>query len=128
MKTGKSMGRKERVNQIVVDYQDELSSDKTYGGIGVSMGELSAFCKRHNIRHLALFGSILRDDFRPESDIDVLVEFKKGKTPGFLSLADMEQELSAIMGERKVDIRTPQDLSLYFRDRVIQEAKVLCRQ
>jgi hypothetical protein len=68
----------------------------------------------------------LRDDFKPESDIDVLVEFQPGKTPGFLKLAGMEEELSGIIGGRKVDLRTPQDLSPHFRGRVMTEAKVLC--
>ncbi|MBN1191857.1 MAG: nucleotidyltransferase family protein [Dehalococcoidales bacterium] len=93
----------------------------------IDKSKLPAFCKRHHIKNLALFGSVLRDDFRPDSDIDILVEFKKGKTPGFLGLADMELELSALLGERKVDMRTPHDLSLHFRDRVVRESEVLCR-
>jgi uncharacterized protein len=95
--------------------------------ISFQKDEITAFCKRHHIKSLALFGSILRDDFRLDSDIDILVEFKKGQTPGFLALADMEDELSTLLAKRKVDMRTPQDLSPYFRDMVIQEAEVLCR-
>jgi|WetSurMetagenome_2_1015567.scaffolds.fasta_scaffold298182_3 uncharacterized protein len=105
----------------------EQPACKAYGRINLQKAELSTFCKRHHIKSLALFGSILRDDFKPESDIDVLVEFEKGQTPGFLALADIEQELSILLGGRKVDIRTPQDLSPYFRDRVLKEAEVLCR-
>ncbi len=83
---------------------------------------LSAYCRRHHIRKLALFGSVLRGDFRPDSDIDVLVEFEPGHTPGF-GIIDMENELSELAG-RKVDLRTPGDLSRYFRDSVVREAKV----
>jgi hypothetical protein len=71
-----------------------------------------------------LFGSILRDDFRPQSDIDVLVEFEPQYVPGLLRLAGMERELSALLGNRKVDLRTPQDLSRYFRDEVLATAEV----
>ena len=88
---------------------------------------LTGFCRQHHIQRLSLFGSVLRPDFKPESDIDVLVEFQPGKTPGFLKLAGMEDELSTVIGGRKVDLRTPQDLSPHFRDRVLKEAKVLCR-
>jgi len=73
---------------------------------------------------LALFGSALRPDFGPESDIDVLVEFEPGRTPGLLGMARMERELSALFEERKVDLRTPEDLSRYFRQKVLEEAEV----
>ena len=79
-------------------------------------------CRRHHIRKLALFGSVLRDDFRPDSDVNVLVEFEPGKTPG-LAFFGMEIELSEILG-RKVDLNTPGLLSKYFRDRVMAEAEV----
>jgi uncharacterized protein len=92
----------------------------------INRPELTGFCRMHHIQKLSLFGSVLRADFKPESDIDVLVEFQPGKTPGFLKLAGMEEELSGIIGGRKVDLRTPQDLSPHFRNRVLQEAKVLC--
>ena len=87
---------------------------------------LTGFCRHNHVQKLSLFGSVLRADFKPESDIDVLVEFHPGKTPGFLKLAGMEEELSTLIGGHKVDLRTSQDLSKHFRDRVIQEAKVLC--
>lgn len=80
------------------------------------------FCRRHHIRRLALFGSVLRDDFRPESDVDVLVEFESGHVPGW-EFFEMEEELSKIVG-RKVDLNTPGFLSRYFRDRVLLEAEV----
>jgi uncharacterized protein len=84
--------------------------------------KVSDFCRRHHIRKLALFGSVLRDDFRPESDVDVLVEFEPGRTPG-LAFFGMEIELSEILG-RKVDLNTAGFLSKYFRDRVLAEAEI----
>jgi len=84
---------------------------------------LAQFCQRNRIRKLALFGSVLRDDFGPQSDIDVLVEFEPGHTPSFFKLYDMEEELSSLFGGRKVDLRTPEDLSKYFRDEVVKQAQ-----
>ena len=81
------------------------------------------FCARYHIRKLAFFGSVLTDDLRPDSDVDVLVEFEKDREPGLIALAGMEQELSSILG-RKADMRTPEDLSRYFRDDVISTAEV----
>jgi predicted nucleotidyltransferase len=89
-----------------------------------SREQLAAFCRRHHIRKLSLFGSVLRKDFRPESDIDVLVEFEPSHVPGFFRLLEMEEELSKLFGDRKVDLRTPQDLSRYFRDEVVAHAEV----
>jgi predicted nucleotidyltransferase len=85
--------------------------------------EIKAFCKRNKIRKLSVFGSILRQDFGPGSDIDLLVEFDPGNIPGLIRLAGMENELSEILG-RKVDIRTAQDLSRYFRQDVIKSSEV----
>jgi hypothetical protein len=84
---------------------------------------LAAFCRKHRVSKLALFGSVLRDDFRPDSDVDVLVEFEPGARAGFLKLAGMELELGAMLG-RKVDLRTPGELSRYFRDEVLASAEV----
>jgi len=84
---------------------------------------LAAFCRQHRVRRLALFGSVLRDDFRPDSDVDVLVEFEAGARAGFLKLAAMELELGGLLG-RKVDLRTPGELSRYFRDEVLASAEV----
>jgi predicted nucleotidyltransferase len=92
--------------------------------IQISQDKISNFCHRHHIRKLSLFGSILRDDFRPDSDIDVLVEFEPGKTPGF-AIVMMQQELSELFGGRVVDLRTPRELSRYIRDRVVAEALIL---
>lgn len=86
--------------------------------------EIADFCRRHHISRLSLFGSVLRDDFRPTSDVDVLVEFEPEHVPGLFGLARMERELSALLGDRKVDLRTPQDLSRYFRDEVMATAEV----
>jgi len=82
------------------------------------------FCKRHRIRRLALFGSVLREDFRLASDIDVLVEFEPDACVGFIGMAAMEQELSEAIG-RKVDLRTAAELSRYFRQKVLNTAEVL---
>jgi uncharacterized protein len=92
--------------------------------ITVDRERLAEFCRKYHIRKLALFGSVLRDDFRPDSDIDVLVEFEPGHVPGFIRLAGMEFELSALLDGRKVDMRTPEDLSRYFRDEVVASAEV----
>ena len=85
--------------------------------------KIADFCRRHNIRKLAVFGSALREDFRPDSDLDVLVEFEPGHTPGLIRLAGMEIELSALLGGRKVDINTPLCLSKFFRDEVLAKAE-----
>jgi len=84
---------------------------------------IAEFCQRHHIRKLALFGSILRDDFRPDSDVDVLVEFQAGCVVGLMRMAGIQRELSDLLG-RKVDLRTPEDLSRYFRDEVVRTAAV----
>jgi len=89
----------------------------------ISPEELAAFCKRNYIIKLSLFGSALRDELRPDSDIDILVEFDKKHIPGLMDLAGMEIELSEIIG-RKVDLRTPDELSRYFRHEVLSLAKV----
>ncbi len=92
--------------------------------IDVPRHQLAEFCRRHQIQVLSLFGSVLREDFRPDSDIDVLVEFDDGHAPGLLGIARLERELSEILGGRKVDLRTPEDLSRYFRQKVLAEAEV----
>jgi uncharacterized protein len=84
---------------------------------------LAALCRRHRIRRLALFGSVLKGTDRPDSDVDLLVEFEPGAAPGLIALAGIEAELSALIG-RRVDLRTPQELSRYFRDEVLRVAEV----
>jgi len=91
--------------------------------IAISKDEIAAFCRRHHICMLALFGSVLRDDFRRDSDVDVLVEFEPGHTPG-LEFFSMQDKLSGIVGQ-KVDLNTPNFISPYFRERVMAEAEVL---
>jgi len=91
-------------------------------GIEIPQEKIAEFCQRHHIRKLSLFGSILRDDFAPDSDIDVLVEFEPGHVPG-LAFFGMEEELSRLLG-RKVDLNTTGFLSPYFRDQVRAEAEV----
>lgn len=86
--------------------------------------KIAAFCRRNRIRKLSLFGSALRSDFRSDSDIDLLVEFRPGPSPSLFDLARMERELSALLGGQKVDLRTPQELSRYFREEVLSSANV----
>jgi predicted nucleotidyltransferase len=90
--------------------------------IRIDRERLAEFCRRNHIRKLALFGSILRDDFRPESDVDVLVEFEPGHVPGLRFFA-LEQELSRLL-RRRVDLNTPNFISPYFRGRVLADAEV----
>jgi len=89
----------------------------------VSRGQLGEFCRRQRIRRLSLFGSALREDFRPDSDVDVLVEFEPDCRVGLIRLAAIERELGELIG-RKVDLRTPADLSQYFREEVTRLAEV----
>lgn len=91
--------------------------------IDIPKAEIEQFCRRNHIRRLALFGSVLRDDFGPDSDVDVLVEFEPNTRVG-LRFFGMERELSEILG-RKVDLNTPGFLSRYFRDEVLAEAETL---
>jgi len=90
--------------------------------IDVPKDVIADFCQRHHIRRLALFGSVLRKDFGAESDVDVLVQFEPGHVPGFIRLASMELELEELFEGHKVDLRTPEDLSRYFRDEVVATA------
>lgn len=101
-----------------------MESDKVAARISAPPGRIEEFCRNHHVKKLALFGSVLRDDFHADSDIDVLVEFEPGSVPGLLGLARMERELSAIFGGRSVDIRTAEDLSPYFRQDVVESAEI----
>jgi uncharacterized protein len=92
--------------------------------IDLPKDSLADFCRRHRVRRLSLFGSALRDDFGPQSDVDFVVEFEPGTVVGYLKLAEMEMELSSLLG-RKVDLRTPGELSRYFRDQVMATAEPL---
>ena len=95
-----------------------MSQDK----MPLPIDEIAAFCRRHHIRKLALFGSVIHGDMRADSDIDVLVEFEPGHVPGF-GFITIQDELSALLG-RPVDLHTPRSLSRYFRDQVLTEAQV----
>ena len=92
--------------------------------IDIPRDRLASFCKERGIRRLSVFGSALRDDFGPESDIDVLVDFEPERIPGLITLAGMELALCVIF-QRKVDMRTAEDLSRYFRQEVLDTAEVL---
>ncbi|MEI7646452.1 MAG: nucleotidyltransferase domain-containing protein [Chloroflexales bacterium] len=85
---------------------------------------LAQICRRQHIRRLSLFGSVLAGTAQPESDIDLLIEFEPGQAPGLLGLAAIEAELSTLLGGRRIDLRTAQDLSRHFRDDVIRSAEV----
>ncbi len=93
--------------------------------IEIPEAKLAEVCQRIGIRKLALFGSVLTDRFSDSSDIDVLVEFLPDQRVGFFRLADVESELSELLGGRKVDLRTPMDLSRYFREEVVRDALVV---
>ena len=92
--------------------------------ITIPEDQIAEFCTRHSVKTLSLFGSILGDDFGPTSDVDVLVEFFPGKTPGMFGFSGMMLELSEMLG-RRVDLRTPNDLSRYFRADVMKQARTL---
>ena len=92
--------------------------------IQIPRKKLEEFCRRNHIVRFSLFGSALREDYRPDSDIDMLVVFEKNHVPGFIGLSRMERELSSILGGKTVDLRTPEDLSRFFRDRVVNESRV----
>ena len=91
--------------------------------VAVDKTRLAEFCRKHHIRKLSLFGSALRDDFDPDSDVDVLVEFAPAHTPG-LEIVDIEDELSRLLGGRKVDLVNPKYLNRRIKDRVLAEAEV----
>jgi len=92
--------------------------------IDVPHADLERLCRAYHVRKLAFFGSVLTPDFRPDSDLDILVEFAPDHIPGFLGLSRLERELSALFGGRKVDLRTPAELSHHFRNEVLASAEV----
>ncbi|MEK7441118.1 MAG: nucleotidyltransferase family protein [Chloroflexota bacterium] len=89
----------------------------------ISKDKVAEFCKRNHIVKFSIFGSVLRDDFRADSDVDVLVEFEKGRVPG-LAFFGMQDDLSKLIG-RKVDLHTPRSISKYYRDQVFKEAQTV---
>lgn len=100
-----------------------MPEDATRPAIDLPIPQIETFCRRHHIRRLAIFGSALRGDFGPGSDVDVLVEFEPDHVPGLIRFSGMELELSDLLG-RRVDLNTPGTLSPYFRDDVMSEARV----
>lgn len=100
-----------------------LKEMKSRVKIEVPHKKVAEFCRENHIRKLSFFGSVLRDDFGPASDVDFLVEFEPELGPGFFGLARMERELSTIIG-KKVDLRTPGELSKYFREDVLKAAEL----
>lgn len=86
---------------------------------------LASLCRRYRICRLALFGSVLKGTNRPDSDIDLLVEFEPGATPSYFGLVEIETELTGLLSGKRVDLRTPGELSRYFRDDVVREAELL---
>jgi len=93
------------------------------GKINIPKDRIAEFCKRNRVRRLSLFGSVLRKDFGPDSDVDILVEFEPGTRMGLIRLSGLEIELGKIVG-RKVDLNTPDFLSKYYRDQILTEADV----
>ena len=93
--------------------------------LDIDRDALAGFCRRHQIAKLSLFGSVLRDDFGPDSDIDVLVEFAPKARVGLIRLAGIQLELAALLGGRRVDMRTAEDLSRYFREDVVKSAEAV---
>lgn len=96
--------------------------------IDMDHGAIARLCERYRVRTLSLFGSVLGDDFGPESDIDVLVEFEPGHTPGFFRLHEMEQALTDLLGGRKVDLVTQKFINSRIRRRVLEQARVIYAQ
>lgn len=101
----------------------EPTADKTMKNFDMNGTALKAFCQKHHILKLSLYGSVLRDDFRPDSDVDVLVEFEPSHQVGLIRFAAMERELSGLLGHQ-ADLHTPAELSRYFRDEVMRAAEV----
>lgn len=97
------------------------ASNPGLAAIAAEHDRIVAFCRRHHVVRLSVFGSVVREDFRPESDIDLLADFEPGHVPGLIRLAGMEIELGEILG-RKVDLLTPMSISPFFRERVLKEA------
>ncbi|MCH7626958.1 MAG: nucleotidyltransferase family protein [Chloroflexi bacterium] len=105
--------------------QNSVSKEVILERFSLGPEQIESFCRKHHIDRLALFGSVLRDDFTPDSDIDVLVEFNPDHIPGLITLAGMEMELSELIGGHKADLKTPLSISPYFREEVLKEAQAL---
>src|SRR2546423_6231213 len=111
-------------NKIATQVYNSDLMERLSQRIKVDKGRLGEFCRQRHITRLSFFGSVLRNDFASDSDVDVLVDFEEGHTPGFLRVAQIERELSVLLDNRRVDLRTFQDLSQYFRKEVLAAAEV----
>lgn len=89
----------------------------------IDQAQLAEICRRHGIRRLSLFGSVLRDDFGPDSDVDLLVEFEPDRVPGYLGLAKVERDLQSLFGQRPIDLLTPKSISPLIREKVLASAE-----
>ncbi len=104
---------------------DKLHREDSFvPNLGASPADIAAFCKRHHIQRMSLFGSVLRDDFRPDSDVDVLIEFEPGCTPG-LAIVDIEEELSRLLDDHQADIVNPKYLNARIKKRVLESARLV---
>lgn len=92
--------------------------------ISIDRNAIAEFCRKHHIQKFSLFGSVLRGDFRPDSDVDVLVDFEQGYIPGFIRLCSMEEELSAMLGGHDVDLVTPKFLNDRIKPQVLADSEV----
>lgn len=118
------MWQRLNTNKIATQVYNSDLMERLSQKIKVDKGRLGEFCRQRHITRLSFFGSVLRDDFASDSDVDVLVDFEEGHTPGFLRVAQIERELSVLLDNRRVDLRTFQDLSRYFRKEVLAAAEV----
>ena len=112
------------VGAIRAPFRDQRTSSAR-SRVPIPQEELAALCKANGIRKLAIFGSALREDFNSESDIDFLAEFEPGQVPSLIGLAGIQIALTDLLGGREADLRTAEDLSEYFRDKVLGEAETL---
>jgi len=118
------MWQRLNTNKIATQVYNSDLMERLSQKIKVDKGRLGEFCRQRHIARLSFFGSVLRDDFASDSDVDVLLDFEEGHTPGFLGVAQIERELSMLLDNRRVDLRTFQDLSRYFRKEVLAAAEV----
>lgn len=100
----------------------------TRSHVAVSREKISNFCRKHHIQKLALFGSVLTDKFGPDSDVDILAQFEEGQAPGLFEMVSLEEKLSAIFHGYAIDLKTPQELSRYFRSKILEEAEVIYKK
>lgn len=110
---------------ILLSRLDDLQETRTMTPVTLTSDDsaLADFCRTHGIRRLSVFGSTIKGTVRPDSDLDLLVEFEPDRVPGLLGMAKLEEELSALMGGKTIGLRTPRDLSRYFRDDIMRTAR-----